>query len=90
MANSERSIDDIRLTPSYLPVESRSAPLGSGASLRVHSTCRAEEMQALMKLAKRVLGSSTAVQRVGDRVYELMQEEFRYIQDHHPGSRSRL
>jgi hypothetical protein len=47
-------------------------------------------MEALMKLAKRVLNNPMAVQTVGDRVYELMKEEFRYLQDHHPGCRSRL
>ncbi|MEM7773234.1 MAG: hypothetical protein AAF327_22350 [Cyanobacteria bacterium P01_A01_bin.37] len=90
MAKSQRPIGELRLTPSYCPVESCSAPLGSGASVRIQSNCRAEEIQALMKLAKRVLNSSTGIEKVGDRVYELMQEELRYAQDHRSGYHSRF
>ena len=89
MAKSKRPIGNVRLQPSYEPIASRSAPLGSTASLRVQSNCSQQDMQSLMRLAKQVLADPNAVQKVGDRVYELMQEELRYTQDHRPPYRSR-
>lgn len=89
MAKSKRPIGNVRLQPSYEPIASRSAPLGSTASMQVQSNCQQQDMQSLMKLAKRVLADPKAMQTVGDRVYELMQEELRYAQDHRPSHHSR-
>lgn len=90
MSTPQHSIGDVQPKPSYLPVNSRSAPLGTGAPLCIQSNCRTEELNALMKLARRVLDNPKAMQQLSDRVYELMQEECRYLHDHHPGCRSRL
>lgn len=90
MSQAKLSTSFPQIKPSYEPVGSRSVPLGSTASFRVQSNCRQHEMQALMRLAKRVLADANAVQVMGDRVYQLMQEEARYANDHRMAYRSRF